>query len=67
VAQKRDPFPTIFAGTLFMGGCLIVGGFNTELGTALAALYLLSTFITRGDYFIKFLENLTNAKSPKGK
>lgn len=65
VAHKHDPFPTVFAGALFLGGCIAVGGINAEVGTALAALYFLSTALFRGEYFIQFLESMSNSKPRK--
>jgi hypothetical protein len=68
VAHKHDPFPTILAGGLFMGACVLVGGARPEVGSALAAIYLLSTVITRGEYFIGFVEDLTGSQTKvKGK
>lgn len=61
VAHGYDPFPTVLAGAIFMGGCVIVGSANAELGAALAGVYLLGTLIFRGDYFIGFLQDLTKS------
>lgn len=66
VAHGHDPFPTLLAGGLFMGGCVMAGAVTPELGTALAGVYLLATLIYRGEFFFGFLNNLVSgAQSAK--
>jgi hypothetical protein len=54
----RDPFPVLFAGALFTGAVVLVSAGTPELGTALAGLFLLATFLTRGETFMTWLTDL---------
>jgi hypothetical protein len=55
VAKGDDPFPALLAGGLFVFGCVLVSGINPDLGTALAALFLIGALFTRGSAVLNFL------------
>ena len=65
IQHHHDPFPTILAGALFTGVCVVAGGFRPEIGTALAALFLLSSLLTRGTAFINWLTALQAGATKK--
>lgn len=58
-----DPFPTMFAGALWMGACVLVGEGNASVGAALAAVYLLAVIIYRGNSFFAFTNNLVKGSN----
>lgn len=55
VANGNDPFPAILAGGLFAFGCVLVSGINPDLGTALAAVFLIGALLTNGSAVLNFL------------
>jgi hypothetical protein len=58
-----DPFPTLFAGALWMGACVLVGEGNASIGSALALVYLLAVVMFRGPAFFKTLNALTKGSN----
>lgn len=60
VRHGRDPVPVIFLGSLWVGAVVLVSQVQPELGTAIAAVYLLSVLLTRGTEFFDWINDLAS-------
>lgn len=48
VHDKRDPFPALLAGTMFVAVCVVLEAFRPRLGVTVAAVFLLGSVMTNG-------------------
>jgi hypothetical protein len=63
VREGKNPFTGLVAAGVFTGLLIFVTEYvNGSLGTTLAALYLLASFLFHGQVFINALVNLTGSK-----
>lgn len=68
VREGGNPFGTLVAGGVFLGGLMFVAEFvNDRLAVTLGALYLLASFLFHGQVFINVLTNLAGTPQAKGK
>lgn len=61
IRKSIDPFQPLLAGLVFTGVCVVLAQWEPALGTALAGVFFLSVFLTRGEEIIKVLEDISNA------
>lgn len=65
VQEGHNPFGTLVAGGVFLGGLVFVSEFvNERLAVTLGALYLLASFLFHGQVFINMLTNLSGTAQP---
>lgn len=67
IRHDRDPYPVVFIGGLVMGSFVLIGTGYPELGTALAAVYLLSVLVSRGEDTFSLAGDLTTGVSQNRK
>lgn len=67
IQQDRDTFPTLLAGAVYGITCSFLDTLTgSNIGTALAALFLLSSFLIHGEGFVTIL-NAVSSNLPKNK
>lgn len=65
VQKSKDPFPTIIGGIAFGTICVGINALTkSSVGTLLAVLFLLSSFLTNGVKFLETLEAVINSPEP---
>ena len=63
VTKRKDPFPTLAAGVVLGTVCVAVDtATGTNLGTMLAALFLLTSFLSNGVSTVTMIERFINSK-----
>ena len=62
IRHDRDPFPVMLTGGLLMGAFVLIGSGYPELGSAFAAVYLLSVALQRGDATLSLITGLAGTK-----
>ena len=65
VSRHQDFFPGLLAAGVLAIACSWAGDVSPALGTALAALYLLTSFLLHGTVVIGLLVGLTTGKGAK--
>lgn len=64
VQKQSDPFPTIIGGVIFGTVCVALDTItDSKIGTMMAALFLLSSFLRNGVTIIDTVNSLINSPS----
>lgn len=58
IRHDKDIFVPLLAGGLFTTACVFIGELEPAIGTALAGVFFLSVFLTRGTEIINFTSTL---------
>lgn len=64
VQHDNDPIPVLVVGSIWVGVVVGVASVNPDLGNALAAVFFLGMFLSRGDGIINFVSDLTTSNAP---
>lgn len=63
IQHGHDPFPTLFAGSMWIGACVLLGTGSHDLGMALAGVYLLAVILARGPSLFHTVNALTKGSA----